>query len=343
METYIFLVIIIVLAGCLGSLSKKLYNIATIIPCFLLGIIYAFRSLDCGNDTLTYSYIFDQISGYNIEEILASHYEVFYSLFNWGIFQLGGSYYDLMIIEAIVLMGAILYFLLKKSYYPWVALLLFMGFGCFHQAMNVSRQFIAIAIILYAMHFIEQKKPLKFAFFVLCAAMFHSSAVIAFLMYPLNYLNVRGKEWLLIAIAGAVFLLKERIINIFLLFLSSGYQIIEPGTEGLKLLIVWTILMVVLSFISIQYNFKDAQRALKLVFVAILFQSFVGELPVIGRLSYYFIVPFYLIVPNVIRGFQSLNTRIFLITALVCMILIFYIGFYLPGGASNTVPYVSQF
>ena len=343
MGIYILTVTIIISLGCLGNLSKNIRTGATVISCFLLGLIYAFRSLDCGDDTLTYSYTFDKLSGYDLGDVLMSYHEMFYNLLNWGISQLGGDYYDLMVIEAILLMGAILYFLLKNCDYPWIGLLLFIGFGCFHQSMNVSRQFIAIAFILCAMEFIEKKNPLKFSFFVCIAMMFHSSALIAFLIYPLRRLNIRGKEWILILTTVTVFALKNIIVRVFLLFLSSGYQIIDFQTEGLNLLFVWFLLLLILSFISVRYNNEDAQVALKLVFMSILFQTFVGQIPVVGRLAYYFIVPFYLMVPNVIKEFQNLSVRIFLITGLVGLILVFYIGFYLPGGASDTVPYLSQF
>lgn len=343
MGIYILTVTIIISLGCLGNLSKGIRTGTTVISCFWLGMIYAFRSLECGDDTLTYSYIFDKLSGYNLEDILTSYHEMFYNLLNWGISQLGGDYYDLMVVEAVLLMGTILYFLLKNSDYPWIGLLLFIGFGCFHQSMNVSRQFIAIAFILCAMTFIDRKKPLKFSAFVFIAMMFHSSALIALLIYPLRRLNVRGKEWLLILIAAAVFALKNVIVRVFLLFLSANYQIIDFQTEGLSLLFVWFLLMLVLAFISAKYDNGDAQVALKLVFMSILFQTFVGQIPVVGRLSYYFIVPFYLMVPNVIKGFQNLGVRAFLITGLAGLVLVFYIGFYLSGGASNTVPYLSQF
>ena len=342
MEIYVLTTIIIILFGCLGSLSELLRRISILVSCSLLGVIYAFRSLYCGDDTLAYSYLFDQIGSYSFYDLLSSPYEILYTFLNWSIFEFGGSYYNLMSIEAIILMGALSYFLFKKSRYPWLGILLFMGLGCFHQSMNVSRQFLAIALVLFSFVFIDEKKPVKFTLLVFIASMIHTSAIVALLLYPITRLNIHGKEWAFVLFAALVILFKDSIAYAFLLFLSPGYQIVSAQTEGLTLLAVWWGLMMGLCFISIKYNNPDVQFTFKLVFLAILFQTFVGNIPVVGRLSYYFIVPFYLLFPNTIRNFSSLNMRAFFVLILSGLIVLFYFGFYLQGGASNTVPYTFQ-
>lgn len=58
--------------------------------------------------------------------------------------------------------------------------------------MNLIRQAIAFSIIAYSITFIEQKKILYNSLCVVVASLFHTSAILFFLMYPLFYYK---KEW----------------------------------------------------------------------------------------------------------------------------------------------------
>lgn len=79
----------------------------------------------------------------------------------------------------------------KYSEYYSETIILFMLSGTFSWMLNGVRQFIAVSIIFYAMHFIYEKKRLLFIVFVLLAAGFHTSAL---LMLPVCFM-VGGEAW----------------------------------------------------------------------------------------------------------------------------------------------------
>ena len=54
--------------------------------------------------------------------------------------------------------------------------------------MNALRQFTAMAIFLYASLFIYEKKFFKYIFYILLATMFHTSAILLIILYPVQFL-----------------------------------------------------------------------------------------------------------------------------------------------------------
>ena len=84
----------------------------------------------------------------------------------------------------------------------------------FNKSLNLCRQSIAIAIILYAIKYIYQKKPIKYILFCILASGFHSSSLIMIILYfYINYIN-RSKNKIL----------KNLIIIILLFTLIIGYN-----------------------------------------------------------------------------------------------------------------------
>lgn len=57
----------------------------------------------------------------------------------------------------------------------------------FPQSMNIMRQYVAIAIIMWAFDYIFERKYKRFIIVIIIAALFHTSALIALVLIPLHY------------------------------------------------------------------------------------------------------------------------------------------------------------
>ncbi len=103
----------------------------------------------------------------------------------------------------------------------------FLVFGCsfFFVSLNQSRQMVGMAIAMYGMTFILDKKFLKFLIFILLASCFHLSCLIYLPFYFIIRNNFIKKYWLFFAIPILVFtpLIKEAIYYLVSLTKYSYY------------------------------------------------------------------------------------------------------------------------
>mgnify|MGYP000949825869 CR=1 FL=1 len=65
----------------------------------------------------------------------------------------------------------------------WLAVLIFISVGGYFDSMNLIMQYFAAAILLYGLPFIGKKKNIYYFLIVVCAMLFHTSAIMMFPMY----------------------------------------------------------------------------------------------------------------------------------------------------------------
>ena len=151
----------------------------------LLFVIAAFRSYTVGNDTPEYYRVFKLISSTNsIQNALTvSRYDVGYIVLNYIVSHLHGDFTMLLCIITGFYLISVLRVLNKYSSNIRIAVLAFFAFSAFYDIMNVLRQSIAIAIFLFSLDFLIERKPLKYFAIVICATFFHSTSIILLLVY----------------------------------------------------------------------------------------------------------------------------------------------------------------
>lgn len=104
----------------------------------------------------------------------------------------------------------------SKDKYMSIFLLLFTGF--FNMSLNIMRQSIAIAIMLYGIKYLETNKYKKFSLSVLVAFLFHKSALAYGVLILLK--NIKIRLFVLPLVSALCYLLKD-IIKRFVVFLAS--------------------------------------------------------------------------------------------------------------------------
>ena len=176
--------------------------------------------------------------------------------------------------------------------------LCFIGFPFFYlESMNIIRQFVAIAIVFYAIRYIYEKNFTKYALLVLMASLFHISALIAFILYVSNIFEFnRHKNIFLIIIS--IFL--GEIIHYFLqilIFIPFFYKInyyLSTHQEGYRFVFLSMIMLNIVNLVFYnKINMIDKKNKFLLdsfnmgCCVIFLFK----DIPVIaGRLVFYFYI-----------------------------------------------------
>ena len=101
---------------------------------------------------------------------------------------------------------------------------------CYMMYMNIIAQAVAMAIFLFAMEFLKEKKYIKYVLAVLLASSIHVSAIILLLMIPLSFLKVDRKNVLrFTVILLFVLFAYNRVFDIFATIIPEFGRYLEAG------------------------------------------------------------------------------------------------------------------
>lgn len=119
----------------------------------------------------------------------------------------------------------------EKSESFVLSVILFFAQGIYFDTFNGIRQYIVIAIFLYAYRYIQEDDFKKYLVSMLIASLFHISALITI---PLYFLKKKKLNYVIFIIgAGALFVFRNNIFNLFLklmTLLPKSNSYIEKGT-----------------------------------------------------------------------------------------------------------------
>lgn len=119
------------------------------------------------------------------------------------------------------------YAIFIKTYLPAYFLPIFIFYvgGAFFTSNNITRQYLALAVIYLCWKHMLNKNFVKYLLLVLLAAFIHQSAIIYLPFYFLGDVKVEKKTIVIYAMAGVVlFLLRHQVIGLVRLFMYSGYN-----------------------------------------------------------------------------------------------------------------------
>lgn len=116
-------------------------------------------------------------------------------------------------------------YLLHHSENVYLETFLYLMTFTYFMYMNIIAQSVAIAVVLFSMDYLEQKKYLMFALFVALACALHSSAIVCFAFVPLYLLKrTRKNVKRFVLLAAVVFLGFDRILPIVVQYFFSQFS-----------------------------------------------------------------------------------------------------------------------
>ncbi|SDM51732.1 EpsG family protein [Actinomyces ruminicola] len=165
----------------------------------LIGAVATFRAPSVGNDTLEYHRVFKEIAGTTSyqEAIQVSRFEHGYVLVNYLVSRITDNFNILLLLVAACYLASVMLFIQRYAYSNSLALLTAFGMSVFYDFMITARQCIAVALFLCAVPALLERRPVRYAAFIVLASQFHSLALVVLLAYfvPTMRLNDFG-HWL---------------------------------------------------------------------------------------------------------------------------------------------------
>ncbi len=216
----------------LCTIIEKLYKIEAnrkiwlLILALPLLFLLAFRAPTVGCDTLGYFKSYMGVSDKLFFSTIHSRMELGYIYYMRIISLFGFNYLGFQVITSAFTMFSISRFVYRYSANMAFSFFIFMTTRNYFGTMNVSRQYLAVAILLFSIEFIRDRKPIKFIILVLIATNIHFSAIIFLLAYPITCYKLDSKSTLFVILVGILISISfEQFIEVILGILGryEGY------------------------------------------------------------------------------------------------------------------------
>ncbi|EJB8465436.1 EpsG family protein [Acinetobacter baumannii] len=189
MYLYFFIWIYIIVANFLSnyktSLSKLFFIFTIVFLIFFIGLRF-----QIGGDWYSYQLIYEMFIGEKFKDAIHIA-EPGYSLLN--ILGLHFGFADTLFVNLMsaVIIGCFLYLSFVQLNKYWLCLLIYYPCHILTLSLGYTRQSIAVAIITYSFVKLFENKKISFIFYVILASMFHRTAILLLIFYPLQLLMNR--------------------------------------------------------------------------------------------------------------------------------------------------------
>lgn len=324
--------------------GKKRRKFVLIITGICLFLIIALRNKRLGSaDSLQYYNYWELLSKFSFQQFLAyaetSRLEIGFLFCTWLLSHIPWFYAPQFIF---VFSGMVIVICYGKFIYQncdnlVLGYTMLICLGLFTFMIQGLRQAVAMSICMVSIQYCKERKLLKFLVLILCASLFHQTAIIFLITYliPKFRMNIQS---LLIALVMliSVIIFSNRIISIANNFFGMEYGIpVESG--GFVALSIYIIILICGWIFAGKYrDDADYNFFFYLTFCGcgIYIVRYFGALAV-ERISFYFMAGQLIALPAMLRNFTKNSKNILLIIIIILNILLFL---YRLNG-SELIPY----
>lgn len=296
MEIVTFANILAILILGIGRWYKKEEK-SLIITIVWLILFYSIRT-DYGNDIPEYIRVFHRFRFYSFDNLINydERFEIGWAVLNL-IFQPFG-WQIFLLFQTGFWFISVYYFISRfckpKNY--WLIFIFFLFSTLFLSSLSMLRQTMAMAIVLWSVPLLLNKKIIKGIIVIIVASLFHKSAIVCLIQVPIMYATKANSRVLIISylvlfsLLLGVDVLMKNVLHYFLSFESfenfENYAV-EKNTVGSGFGVLFQVIIGVLFLLNSKKNIKYKFCALSYC-IGVLIIPFIYLGPSLGRLTYYF-------------------------------------------------------
>lgn len=324
-----------------------------------LFLILALRAPYLGVDLGNYSAGFEFISTLGLGDMLSrlrlistAHlvypfdYESGYVILNWLVSFFGGNFQVFLMVNAAICMASFGTFIYKHSECPWLSFCILLSFEYYIYAFGILRQTLAIAFLLFALSYMEEKKTAKALVLIFIAFTMHRAALAFVVMFYFVYYRIsKGKYRTITAIFlalffGGPFIIPQTIKMVFQMVNREGYIDDITGAQLNNYIILILLISIAIYFLA---DFRETRWSRK---TNLMLGGFLLAIPIgimgmysenFGRLGQMFSIMIVPLIPNVIEHQQDRVIRV-LGKAIVFVMMLGFMVYSLRGN-EWIVPY----
>ena len=208
-----------------------------------------------------------------------------------------------MVVEAILITICYGTVFRKYSTNPLLSTLGFLAFGLYLASLCLLRQFMAMAVCVWSLKYVFERKPTKFYICVLIASMLHYTAIFWVITYYVCAVMTKGKKkdylFVIIAVIGYFFVGFFQEVTSNITERWNGYSALESGAEGFvsfSMFLMITVFAFIYRF-SITANYRYGRELIYLNYINMIFWTMRLVTRNAERLSFYFAIAPIILVP----------------------------------------------
>lgn len=334
-----------------GTTRRQALSGACLVTIFVILFALSALRIDVGNDYKTYAITCHEawVNGYVVTEpgfnLLV---KVLYTLAGWE---------NYLLVFAVFAFATI--FLYMKIAYEQsdsfaLTFFLFMTLGMYFRTFNTVRYYFVLAVAVYSLRYVAEKRYVRFVLLILAAAFFHKSVLVVIPIYLAAMYVSKKWHYIVLGIAGFAFLLAKNLVMKIALILYPSYENtsyinetgILSGWIGNATAIGRCLLVLVLCCVFYKEaiaEHRENRLHFNLNIFALMLYVFGAYLPLLSRFTYYMMASHILLVPGVLSYVKNEKTKKG-ITAVVVAIGILYFVLFMQGAYEDglrILPYQS--
>ncbi|WP_239745302.1 EpsG family protein [Mammaliicoccus sp. F-M27] len=321
--------------------NKITENIFLTLAAFLMMLIVSLRNLSFGTDTLVYVEKFKEYNSIDFSRIIDYLNKIdekdktFYLVVR-ALNFIGVEESLIVVLFSILFLISVFWMIYKYSNNTLISITLFICLGYLFFSLTGLRQTFALTFIIISYKYLRERNIYKFIILVLLASLFHSTALVFLIAYPLVYMKLGIKHVVVLIIAFLInILFNTQIYSLLKNFIfNEQYEYYLNNKESLNysgFLIQLSIFLFCLLFKKTSLtNSPKNITFYNLIFIGLIFQLFATNIAVVFRISLYFSIFSIILFSNVISSFKDVYIKI-LVNIIVIVILIMYLfisGYY---------------
>ncbi|QCT71200.1 EpsG family protein [Eubacterium sp. AM05-23] len=305
-----------------NKISKKFYIAFVFIIFFILA---TFRAIDIGNDTQEYYRVFEliRLKSSLTQAINFTRYEIGYVVLNYLVGKVTSNFSVVLAIVASFYLISVLRFIRKYAVSVSNVIILSFTFSMFYDVMNITRQCISVAIFLFAVDYLIERKAIKYFSLVVVASLFQTMSIVLLLLYfsPKTDFQKASDvvKWIgIIGIAlialGYITQIVQYLFPYYAHYFNTSYA--EGGARSASFLF-FIIRIGIVVFIWLLDGFKDFKNfnnEKNVFFQLMLLDCIVAAMSIsfnmLDRFENFFCLGFIITISNTIGSFKK-NKRIF--------------------------------
>jgi hypothetical protein len=341
MTIYYLLIALVAMSSVITIAIKnkiKRNKVVVTINVIAIVLIQGLRDFSIGTDLATYIPAYKYALGLNfLKGEKLYNYELGYSLYTQLLARSAVTERQFLFITAAIIIGLIGYTLVINTKMPGMSIYIYITLGFFLFTFSGLRQSIAFAITFFSFKFIKDKKMLYFLFCIFFAVLFHTSAIVFVIAYPLYYLKIK-REYMLnvLVILLITFLFKGRIFTLLNKLYYNSEDMIQSTGAYTMLFVMLGIYISVFLFCNDDKNYSlNAYK--NYILVAIIFQIFASLSNTVMRSGYYYYMFITLLIPEVLMQLDGKGRLIVEIILCACLFYFYYNA--ISNGYLNVAPY----
>ncbi len=277
---------------------------------FFLALLF-FRKETVGTDLAAYQYYMELYAAMSPGELLSDMItsarnqgvEPGWAVLNWLLGRLPCGFRLLMILVAIfsLMPTAMLY--LREVRHPYLTCVLFLNIGMFPVYFSALRQVVAVSFGVLAYQAAREKKLRRFLLLVLGGYLFHRSALVCLLLYPLCHIRIRRRHmWYIAPAMALLFVCNRPLIQLVMRFTSYKPIYNEISSTGAYGMLVLYVLFCAFSFVVVEEEGLDDETCVlrNILLLVTVIQIFAPVSAIVMRVNYYFLPFIPLLLPRII-------------------------------------------